>query len=494
VIRETFEGEASGRRKPRHLRIGVVLGSLLLAAPALPNSQSAAVVQVRVGKHPGYTRVVFELDEAVDYTIRPTGESREIVVDLEAGSARRVMTSRSDLVETVSIQPAEGGAVARIRVTEAPVHITEMLLSEPPRIVLDLRAERAATAAAEPSGPTGGSEEPVETAQADPAQTAADSSQEPPLIAVGGPDVSAGVVPPGDPTTGESPADQPPQVADGGEPDLDPWHEPDFLEDPAPGGELAGTDPELAGTDPGDAGADPAAGLEDPMAEPLDDPLTASTGEPGALPTPTVTSEPEGDEAPLLAMLRDPRVLLALGGALVVAVLLVGWSRSRRRDKRSGLFSTAIPHLPEDEPIVEASPEPFEDQTLPRIAPQAEPDLPDDRSLFDSTVGIEEAGVEDEEKPEVTHVDARGGMTPPGVALPTAGSGSVEELEQRLLGLERRLEEVLDAKDRLERHVAAQTEELRVQRAAIARTQRVLRNLTRPDDAPTEPALKTPQD
>jgi hypothetical protein len=486
VIRETFEGEAPSHRKLWRLRIGVVLGSLLVAAPALPNSQSAAVVQVRVGKHPGYTRVVFELDEAVDYTIRPTGESREIVVDLEAGSARRVMTSRSDLVETVSIQPAEGGAVARIRVTEAPVHITEMLLSDPPRIVLDLRAERAATAAAEPSDPTGGSEEPVETALADPTPPAADPSQEPPLIDVGGPDVSAGVAPPGDPTTGESPADEPPQVADGGEPDLDPWHEPDLLEDPAPGGELAGTDP-------GDAGADPAAGLEDPMPEPMDDPLTASTEEPGALPTPTSTLEPAGDEAPLLAMLRDPRVLLALGGGLVVAVLLVGWSRSRRRDKRSGLFSTAIPHLPEDEPIVEASPEPFEDQTLPRIA-QAEPDLPDDRSLFDSTVGIEEAGVEEEEKPEVTHVDAGGAMTPPGVALPTAGSGSVEELEQRLLGLERRLEEVLDAKDRLERHVAAQTEELRVQRAAIARTQRVLRNLTRPDDAPTEPALKTPQD
>ena len=51
----------------------------------------------------------------------------------------------------------------------------------------------------------------------------------------------------------------------------------------------------------------------------------------------------------------------------------------------------------------------------------------------------------------------------------------IEELERRLAHLETRLEEVVDAKERLERHVAAQTEELRVQRAAIARTQRVLR-------------------
>jgi septal ring factor EnvC (AmiA/AmiB activator) len=66
----------------------------------------------------------------------------------------------------------------------------------------------------------------------------------------------------------------------------------------------------------------------------------------------------------------------------------------------------------------------------------------------------------------------------------------IEELERRLAHLETRLEEVVDAKERLERHVAAQTEELRVQRAAIARTQRVLRGVVKSDDLPTEPAPK----
>jgi hypothetical protein len=50
---------------------------------------------------------------------------------------------------------------------------------------------------------------------------------------------------------------------------------------------------------------------------------------------------------------------------------------------------------------------------------------------------------------------------------------------------------VADAKERLERHVAAQTEELRVQRAAIARTQRVLRAVVKPEDVPSEPAPKS---
>jgi len=67
----------------------------------------------------------------------------------------------------------------------------------------------------------------------------------------------------------------------------------------------------------------------------------------------------------------------------------------------------------------------------------------------------------------------------------------IEELERRLARIETRLEEVVDAKERLERHVAAQTEELRVQRAAIARTQRVLRTIVKPEDVATEPVSKT---
>jgi hypothetical protein len=69
----------------------------------------------------------------------------------------------------------------------------------------------------------------------------------------------------------------------------------------------------------------------------------------------------------------------------------------------------------------------------------------------------------------------------------------LQEFERRIASLESRVDEVVDARERLERQVAAQTEELRVQRAAIARTQRAVRNLTRGDeDGPTEPALRDP--
>jgi hypothetical protein len=75
-----------------------------------------------------------------------------------------------------------------------------------------------------------------------------------------------------------------------------------------------------------------------------------------------------------------------------------------------------------------------------------------------------------------------------------AGSGSLmQELERRMAQLERRLDEANEARERLERQVTAQSEELRVQRAAIARTQRALRGMTRVgDEQATEPALRDP--
>jgi hypothetical protein len=69
----------------------------------------------------------------------------------------------------------------------------------------------------------------------------------------------------------------------------------------------------------------------------------------------------------------------------------------------------------------------------------------------------------------------------------------VRELERRVAQLETRLDEANDARERLERQVAAQSEELRVQRAAIARTQRALRGLNRgEEEQATEPALRDP--
>ena len=88
------------------------------------------------------------------------------------------------------------------------------------------------------------------------------------------------------------------------------------------------------------------------------------------------------------------------------------------------------------------------------------------------------------------------GDTSGGTPLSSAGDSEVlrlvREMERRINHLETRCDELVDARERLERQVAAQTEELRVQRAAIARTQRALRSMTRGDEEASEPAPRDP--
>ena len=67
----------------------------------------------------------------------------------------------------------------------------------------------------------------------------------------------------------------------------------------------------------------------------------------------------------------------------------------------------------------------------------------------------------------------------------------LQDFERRIATLEARLDESNEAREKLKRQVAAQSEELRVQRAAIARTQRALRTMTPGDeDKATERALR----
>src|SRR5210317_1397946 len=70
----------------------LALGLLASAFPAW----SAEIVEVRVGRHPEFTRVVFELDRATGYRIErsdPSMEVAELVVSLEAASVPRNIKS-----------------------------------------------------------------------------------------------------------------------------------------------------------------------------------------------------------------------------------------------------------------------------------------------------------------------------------------------------------------------------------------------------------------
>ena len=146
--------------------------------------------------------------------------------------------------------------------------------------------------------------------------------------------------------------------------------------------------------------------------------------------------------------------------AIVLMVVFVWLNRRLRADKKS-----TMPEFPE------------EDESSPFATPERVVSVTEEAGSGESVFDVEPDSLEPEEVPSL--------RTP----LPEAEP--VDEDDRRIVHLEKRIEELSEAKDRLERQIAAQTEELRVQRAAIARTQRVLRSIApKGDEEPSEPLVR----
>jgi hypothetical protein len=182
----------------------------------------------------------------------------------------------------------------------------------------------------------------------------------------------------------------------------------------------------------------------------------------------------------LPAPLDQPLVLAGIALVLIVVIALVVLRRRGGAEAEEPItpFSAGEPFSVDEQPEASLEPEAEEPATDFAGAP-AGPST--EGSLFDQPVET----AEPEEEPQ-----AEPGAPEEVPVTPAVAADSAPELERRLARLEERLDELVDGNDRLARQVAAQTEELRVQRAAIARTQRVLRDLTRTDEA-TEPVPKT---
>ena len=166
----------------------------------------------------------------------------------------------------------------------------------------------------------------------------------------------------------------------------------------------------------------------------------------------------------------------------------------------TGIFSDA-PADPTAAPAAAATPDAsdtdefgFED-AAPAETPAA---VSAENSLFDEDTSVSENDLQGAAtmSQDLTDLPADPTAAPP-TPPPAAAAGDtdvtrlVQALERRMSTLEAKLDESNEARERLERQVAAQSEELRVQRAAIARTQRALRTMSSADeDKATEPALR----
>ena len=483
---------------------------LLLAAPAW----SAQVVDVRIGHHPSFTRVVFELDSPAGYRVErhaPIPGIGELVITLEASSpaAKNLDPRDKSLVEGVEVVAEGTRSVAHIRLARDGLKLKEMILANPPRIVLDVLGEkppsRAAPAVAETESKAGSQK----VAKAEPQKPAAVPK---PVTA------STPQRPESQPTaTAEAPRSQTRPAPSGSTAPASPG----ATQPTSPGGAKSGQlslSPPPPGVAPSRSA--PAPATSRPAPKPASPARTTAAvprpDRPSAQPKPRARTQPAAVPPPPAESFFTGTTGMAIG-AIVLLVAgaggLMWWRRSSAVDDDEDFGETPIG---DEDPFADLQAAPGDDRTDNEefalsgggdgvdtatldAAEGAEstqaPEISADSELQEGTDMDEQVVVADNASTVILDSQPIGQVG----AMDAAGAAPdvtrmLREFERRIASLETRLDEAVDARERLERQVAAQTEELRVQRAAIARTQRAVRNMTRPeeDTAPTEPALRDP--
>jgi hypothetical protein len=532
----------------RALRRGVLVPCLVWALLSVAPAWSAELVEVRVGNHPTFTRVVFEFDVATGYRVERHAEGEPdnvIVVTLDAASRPRNIVSRSPGVASVSVEAGFDRAIARISTRKPGMPIKEMILRDPPRIVLDLMLGKSAPA--------------VVPAESAPAPSVVEPAPEPRRVAEPKPAPEPRRVAEPKPTpeprriAEPKPAPEPRRIA---EPKPAPEVPPVA---PVPKPEIAAVEPEPTAVVPEPAPAvvepvparEPAPAVAETEPEVVAEPVTPLESvveervrvadeehAPGVEVAPGLPRSPERDaarrrpaESPLAAKVESLKELVdlktagAIAGGVLALILVVFLVVRRRRPLSNDLDVTKL--VGEDEGAEEANDEDripkggfsmeaplggearpaedfevddsgkVDDENKPIDSVTTGPDVA--TGLFDEAPHEKEATTMENQDLPITRMDSDAvTQTGAGAALVGLGEDSditriVQDLERRVAHLETRLDESIDARERLERQVAAQSEELRVQRAAIARTQRALRSLNRAEEEQaTEPALRDP--
>jgi len=524
-------GRHPALRSPRIGRrsgsLWLVLGLLVCASNAIRAEKAVAaeIVEVRIGKHAEFTRVVFELDRAAGYRIERTVSASgvtELVVSIEATSIPSHIASPKTLITKVDVTPSGGRSIARIAIVKDGLRLKEMILSSPPRIVLDVLSDAPVVAKA-----------PVVRKASTPLTVAASKKSAPkaPSVVAKAPtpvevveiEAPSKIVPSVDKSSSDSVTDSLTESAseavatvekasDDSLSALDSAAKSDsdststrtaaldeWPADPAIADEI---DSKAAGQLGQEAQSDAVArahALIDTDA-PLSASATRSPSQPpskesNALRPMVAKAESDGGGGIMTwALAAIGFVVLLLGGALVM--------RNRNRsDEDSDHDGTSAnnPFSGADSGADQMNQSGTEGAALSDASSG-----PEDATIVTGSEDLEEKESEsvvfgsEEETMEVISRDAVNeslGMPPEMGALPAEFQQMIRDMNGRVQALEGRIDELVDSRDRLERQVAAQTEELRVQRAAIARTQRAVRNLARPEDEEqeaTEPALRDP--
>jgi hypothetical protein len=482
-------------------RVGSALLALALGVSAA-TAMAAEVVEVRVGRHAQFTRVVFELDRAAGYRIERTESASgvtELVVSLEATSIPRHIESSKSLIQQVDLSPSGSRSIARIQLAKDGLKLKEMILASPPRIVLDVLSDAPIVSkVAKVPAPVVSKPAPVETRP--------EPKPEPVEIAVVEPEP---IVEPA-PVVADPIPDRPlPDVVadlDRAAAEMDSealeLDEDAALDEDVEMAETMAADESESAFDDAESLLDssPSDSVQEPAPENLADaaPVVPPTPvKPAPRPMVAKTKADDGGGWMTWALAAVGVVVLLLGGLFVARNRSGGAADYADEDADADTIASGNPFA---ESGVDG------DQMNMGGSENVAGQLSDEEMMIVSrTQDSEEKESEsvvfadsEEEVMEVISQDAVNeslGMPPTSGEIPEEFQQMMRDMNSRVQALEGRIDELVDARDRLERQVAAQTEELRVQRAAIARTQRAVRNLARPEDEEqeaTEPALRDP--
>ena len=576
-------------------RVGalLLLATVMLAAPAW----ASQVVEVRVGNHPTYTRVVFELDAPAGYKIerRIVDGVSEILVTIDAGSTPRSVTPKTYMVDRVAVQDGRERSVAHIRLKQHPSRVKEMILAKPPRLVFDLvfpetklaeiRARKAATKAQQakaaevakpvtptaPTAATAAATATVEQAkaaeaaakkaeqakaaeaatkkaeQAKAAEAAAMKAQQAKAAQVAKQAKAREVARKVEEARVREAKRQAEQakvrevarkaeeaealeitrkvedakareaarkaeLAKQGQVENAEEREIARKVEEAKAREAAKQKSELAGVVQKTRPADVKIGDLPPIVAVTPDKATLVEQKPGTNPRLAAKSKSAEPRAERESESPGAGVNWALVGgsaaaALLLVILVVVWLR--RRSIPDSIDAMA---LSEDAGAADGATTSAEDFSwgeesmdgarADSLSPDPN-DLPAPTSASGPAItagpgSYEEHKEENEMDSETPGLPMERTTSETATAVGGAAAGGdvgrlLSELDRRVAQLETRLDESVDARERLERQVAAQAEELRVQRAAIARTQRALRSLNRgEEEQATEPAIREP--
>jgi len=517
---EMSSSKSNRWEQARLVRALIVATAACVLGAAVP-AWAAQVVDVRVGQHAGFSRVVFELDSPVGYKVerrRPDAGADELVISLDAGAEAKTVDRGFDFIESLVIVPGTGSrSTVRVRLKGEDLKLKEMILANPPRIVLDVHRETATVAVqAEPTDAPA-ADEPVETSQPPASMPsgaagnlgeeesklalAANSSAAPPVLQQ--PSVAKPSIAPPRVQRHAADADGPQQPTIKLRRDVPPRREAAraYREKKV---SLRERSPILPKNSPSSYRSRLSGSSQPPAPKPAEN----ARPKPAALPAkPEALSVKPGKLPPPAegkGLFKLTNVTVGAAGLLLLVGAGLVLMRRRNTSEAAEAGGLENPRSDDDGPFaplelsvgsVAGDEIEAEIEEIPLSeAGQAElgVPVPDDASDSQGTAsaGGADMGTVSSDHPQGIVVDVSSAAT-------MAGAGDsaslIVEFERRMALMEKRIDELVDSNERLERQVVAQTEELRVQRAAIARTQRAVRNLSRPvEDAPTEPALRDP--